>query len=79
MYGTVCAFNGLVNAELVRRGADEKLPNGTHQFFSVYSEMLLQITRDYASLPDPRTLKAHEIRFFYNGLRAELKTHTKPK
>lgn len=39
--------------------------------------MVLQIARDYSGLPDVRTLKAHEIRFFYNGLRDELKAHTK--
>lgn len=79
MYGAVCAFNGLVNVRLVRHGVDEKLPKGMHQFYTVYSEMLLQVTRDYNGLPDCRTLKAHEIRFFYNGLRGELKAHTKPK
>lgn len=41
--------------------------------------MLLQISRDYPSLPDPRTLTLTEIRFFYEGLRAELKKHTRPK
>jgi len=41
--------------------------------------MLLQISRDYPGLPDSRTLKAREIRFFYNGLRAELREATKPK
>ena len=45
----------------------------------VYAEMFLQICRDYHSLPDVRTLKAHEIKFFYNGLRAELKSASKPK
>ncbi len=79
MYGGVFAFNGLVATSLVRRGVDEKLPNGQHVYFIVYTEMLLQICRDYAGLPDPRTLKAHEIRYFFNGLRSELKTHTKPK
>jgi hypothetical protein len=39
--------------------------------------MVLQITRDYPGLPDVRTLKAHEIKFFYEGLREELKKHTK--
>lgn len=34
--------------------------------------MLLQITLDYAGLPDPRTLSLAEIRFFYEGLRAGL-------
>jgi len=41
--------------------------------------MLLQISRDYSGLPDVRTLSGSEIRFFYEGLRAELKEHTKPK
>lgn len=41
--------------------------------------MLLQICRDYPGLPDPRTLKIREIKFFYDGLRNELKEHTKPK
>jgi len=41
--------------------------------------MLLQITRDYSGLPDVRTLKAHEIAFFYEGLKEELKEHTKGK
>ena len=39
--------------------------------------MLLQVSRDYNGLPDPRQLKAHEIRFFYDGLRAELKEYQK--
>ena len=42
----------------------------------VYSEMLLQICRDYATLPDPRTLRLYEIRFYYAGLRAELRRFT---
>ncbi len=48
-------------------------------FQPVYTEMLLQISRDYPGLPDSRTLKAHEIRFYYEGVREELKSHTKPK
>jgi len=79
MHGVISAFNGLVAVDLVRRGDDEKLLNGEHIFQIVYSEMLLQVCRDYSGLPDPRTLKAHEIRFFYNGLRPELKTYSKPK
>jgi len=46
---------------------------------AVYTEMFYQICRDYAILPNPRTLKAHEIKFFYQGLIAELIEHTKPK
>lgn len=41
--------------------------------------MLLQVCRDYPGLPDPRSLKLSEIRFFYDALRPELKHHTKPK
>ena len=39
--------------------------------------MLLQICRDYPGISDPRTLKLGEIRFFYDGLRHELKRHQK--
>ncbi len=41
--------------------------------------MLMQICRDYSTLPDIRTISMKEIRFFYNGLRDELKSHTKAK
>lgn len=41
--------------------------------------MLLQISRDYHGLPDVRTLRWREIRWFYEGLRPELIEHTKPK
>jgi hypothetical protein len=34
--------------------------------------MLLQICREYQSLPDVRTLELHEIRLFYDGLRHDL-------
>jgi hypothetical protein len=47
--------------------------------FGVYPEMLLQICGQYSGLPDVRTLTASEIRFFYNGIRAELCELTKPK
>lgn len=66
----------------MRSGADAKLPkrdDGGHQLLPVYGEMLLQICRDYPTLPDPRTLSMSEIRFFYEGLRAELREHTKPR
>ncbi len=68
---------------LVRGGADAFLPidaksgEPTHTLINVYREMLLQISRDYPSLPDPRSLAFSEIRWFYNGLRAELRRHTK--
>ena len=63
----------------MRNGADEKLPKGGHTRGSVYSEMLLQVARDYSGLPDVRTLTASQICFFYDGLRAELKAHTRGK
>lgn len=77
MPGGTRAFFGIVATPLVRRGADEKLPGGGHVAARVYGEMLLQVCRDYPGIPDARTLKAHEIRFFYEGLRAELREHTK--
>jgi len=41
--------------------------------------MIRQICRDYAGLPDFRTLSLSEIRFFYEGLRPELKRHSELK
>jgi len=82
MRGTFRAFNGLVRSLLVRRGEDEVLKHkgkSVNTFETVYTEMFIQVCRDYQNLPDPRTIKAHEILFFYNGLRNELCSHTKPK
>jgi len=64
---------------VVRYGTDAKRDRGGHTLPAVYSEMLRQIARDYSGLPDPRTLTMSEIRFFYDGIRAELKHHTRPK
>ena len=64
---------------LVRGGVDTRLPHGNHVRHAVYSEMLLQCVRDYAGLPDPRTLTGAELRFFYEGLRGELRETTKPR
>lgn len=72
---------------LVRRG-ESRLLGDTPALFKreggnyahvVYTEMLLQIARDYSGLPDARTLKVSEIKFFYEGLRAELLRGTAPK
>ena len=46
---------------------------------AVYSEMLLQVSREYSGLPDPRTMTLEEIRFFYEGLRGDLYSLTKRK
>lgn len=62
--------------KLVRNGESVRLRE--HNAPAVYREMLLQICRDYATLPDPRTLTVEEIVFFYEGSRAGLKRHTKP-
>jgi hypothetical protein len=68
-------FGGPVVDRIVRNGADARLSSAG----LTYIEMLLQIARDYPGLPDPRTLTVNEIVFFYNGLRDELKKHTRPK
>jgi hypothetical protein len=68
-------FGGPVVDRIVRNGADARLSSAR----LTYTEMLLQVARDYPGLPDPRTLAIGEIVFFYNGLRDELKRHTKPK
>lgn len=46
---------------------------------TVYTEMLLQVSREYPGIPDPRTMSLEEIRFFYNGLRRELHQLSKRK
>ena len=57
----------------MRNGADARLPSAK----ATYREMLLQCARDYAGLPDARTLTIGELVFFYDGLRAELRKHTR--
>lgn len=59
-------------------GADGYLPKNTHTRVAVYTTMFFQIIRDY-NIPDYRKLSGHEIRFFYDGIRAELKEATKPQ
>jgi len=69
---------------LVRNGVDVRLPYDArfggvcNTATAVYGEMLLQICRDYASLPDPRSLPVSAIVFFYDGLRPELRHATRP-
>lgn len=63
----------------MRHGQDYKHPDGGHRLQVVFSEMLIQVARDYNGLPDVRTLKASEILFFYEALREELKEGTKPQ
>lgn len=65
-------FVGRVIDLVVRNGTDAQLSSA----HATYREMILQIARDYAGLPDVRTLTLGEIAFFYEGLRAELRRHT---
>ena len=53
-------------------------PKNGHTRIAVYTTMFFQVMRDY-SIPDYRALESFEIRFFYNGIRAELKEATKPQ
>ena len=67
----------------MREGDDARLPSTEdgrtqHRLEAVYREMLIQISLDYAGLPDPRDLTLSEIRFWYDGLRETLKQRTKP-
>ena len=68
----------------MRSGGDAFLPRdadgrSTHKFARVYLEMVLDIVRAYPGLPDYRTLRCSEIRFFYNGIRRALHEATKKK
>lgn len=70
---------------LVRNGADERFLRDDqgnrypYTFGNVYPIMYVTICRWYRSLPDPCTLTAAQIRFFYEGIRADLKEATKPR
>lgn len=69
---------------LVRYGEDavlepDDLGRTSHTALPVYREMLLQVCRDYATLPPIRSMTVDEIVFFYDGLRPELRRATKPK
>lgn len=77
-------FSLEIDTPLVRDGVDYCHPRdpetgaARHTAEVVYAEMLIQICRSYRSLPDPRTLAMGEIRWFYEGIRAELREATKP-
>lgn len=58
---------------------DRKSGAVVHTAETVYPLMMRQIAMDYPGLPDPRTMTAAEIVFWYDGLRAMLRKHTKPK
>ena len=60
----------------MRHGRDDYYMNGEHVAGLVYPEMILQICREYSGLPDVRGMTATHIRFFYEGLRGELRKLT---
>jgi len=68
-----------VDQRLLRARREDGKTHAAHTLVNVYTEMLRQICRDYSGLPDCRTLTLGEIRFFYEGLRPELKAATKPR
>ena len=59
---------------LVIGGYTSPIPerDGGNRFDSVYYAMMLQICREYPGLPDVRTMRASQIKSFYDALRAEL-------
>lgn len=67
----------------MRNGVDARPERGARKALgagaATWIEMMLQVARDYPGLPDVRTLTVSEIVFFYNGLRRELKDHTRRK
>lgn len=65
---------------MVRGGVDAKQPKreGDHRLPWVYSEMLFDLVANLPGLPDPRSLKMSEIRWFYERLRPSLREMTKP-
>lgn len=69
---------------LVRDGMDVSLGydrdgRPLHTRANVFTAMYLQICMSYPGLPDVRTLSLDEIEFFYEGIRGQLKTDTKPR
>jgi hypothetical protein len=82
-------FFSITTVELVRCGANERLrrkfndETGTNDslntYLAVHIEMLLQVCREYPAIGNFRELTASEIRFFYDGLRAELIESSRPK
>ena len=76
MHGGHFTFFGIVRTRLVRKGEDDEKP---YTRIEAYYEMILQVCLFYPSLPDIRTLITPEIKFYYEGIRHELKELTKPK
>jgi hypothetical protein len=72
---------------VIRRGDDSIIPperdgdgvlRYVHNAPNVHREMLYQIARDYQCIGNVMDMTFSEIRFWYDGLRAELRQTTKP-
>lgn len=50
-----------------------------HTVDVVHGTMLIQICRTYHQLPEVRSMTLSEIRFWYDGIRPELRRATKSK
>jgi hypothetical protein len=77
LFGGTSTFFGLTKSVLVIKGKEERLLKGMNTLPVVYTAMLQTIARNYYSLPDLRTMTMTEIRFFYDGMRRELKENGK--
>lgn len=70
-------FSLEVEPSIVQNGQKWRDMPLRHTLVPIYGHMLLQICRNYSSLPDIHTLELHHIEFFYDGLRHELKQWSK--
>jgi hypothetical protein len=73
--GGFCNFFGITSARIVYNGQDYYIPQslGGNSAVSVHTIMFRMILKEYGSIPDGYNLGLSGIRFFYDGLRAELK------
>jgi hypothetical protein len=59
-------------------GGESRVRNKDNYRDCAYREMMTAIARVYRSAPNVLELDTDEIEFFYNGIRAELESLTKP-
>jgi hypothetical protein len=82
-FSTCFWLNEIEYPQLVRDGESvilgtDREGNVLHNRINVYAEMLICICLRYPGIPDPRTLTLDEIDFFYEGIRGQLESDTKP-
>ena len=75
---TKLIINGVAEELPIVDDVKKGLKYSTNTYLIVYRSMLVQVCREYNGLSDFRELTATEIRFFYNGLREELKRASMP-